>query len=993
MTTYAIIGDGATGTTAAFYIRRTDPTGRITMFSEESTPAYYRAALTNYLMGELRAEQLFAVPPNFYEEFRVERTLTRIVDIDTEARQIGLSDGRRHPYDKLLIATGSKARQPSFPGAELGGVMTMRTMQDARFVMDQVQSGYLKHAVIVGGGILGLELVAGLRARGVGVTYVIRGNTFMPTVLDQVASDLVVSRCRHFGVDVRMDEEVQEAYGGPDGYFRAARMKTSGEIVEGQLMVVAIGITPNVDFLDGSGITVNRGVPVDDHMRTNVPNVFAGGDMVEVHDPWIDRMRGLGLWEPARHHGRIAGINMAGGSEIWRMGVPYNATRLYDLDLAGIGDSVGQPGDEFIVDFPETGRKIVYRKLVIRDNKLAGALLLGQRKERVRERGSKYKQLIASKVDVSEVKEMLLDTFFDLSSWMESLTTDGRGPDKTKAKSPPPRADVSKIMGWPDLSKRPAASPSQPGAAHAPTREEAAPPARRSLSTLMRSPVASSSGPPTPAPAGISQPTGPAPGVTAPTLRLQDGTLRPLESERITLGRSRGNDVAVADRSVSSEHAELRRNNGTFVITDLGSRNGTFVNEDAVAAPRNLAHGDVIRLGSTQMTFFNQVLPPRAETGPAGLPDEPLERPETTRGVVARITWEGGSEELTGAAVKIGRDPHETDVTLTDPAVSWLHAEITKHDDDLYLRDLGSRNGTFVNGELLSIPKALQKGDVIHIGNTDLRLDSPSEGTRPFEQAAPVAGRAQLDRPAGLLGTSGSVLGVWFALRQPSTTAGRDESSGIVLGDLTVSRSHADFRHDAGKWSITDTGSTNGTFVNDEQLEAGSVIMLKSGDSIRLGRLELRFDALPEGTTASSSAPADEMSETSDVARAPAGATTIMEVGELRRSRAPAASETSPPTQLAIRRGPRSGETIALTDLPLVIGREDDGDVVGLGDSYVSGRHLEIAATEDGSLQVSDLGSSNGTFIDDTPVTPHSPQPLVVGTKVRLGPVTLLEAE
>ncbi|HYN37306.1 MAG TPA: FAD/NAD(P)-binding oxidoreductase, partial [Actinomycetota bacterium] len=133
MTTYAIIGDGATGTTAAFYIRRADPDGRILLYSDESTPAYYRAALTNYLMGELRPEQLFAVPPNFYSDYRVERFLTRVVGIDGAGKKLKLSDGQEHPFDRLLIAAGSRARTPPFAGADLGGVMTMRTMQDARF--------------------------------------------------------------------------------------------------------------------------------------------------------------------------------------------------------------------------------------------------------------------------------------------------------------------------------------------------------------------------------------------------------------------------------------------------------------------------------------------------------------------------------------------------------------------------------------------------------------------------------------------------------------------------------------------------------------------------------------------------------------------------------------------------------------------------------------------------------------------------------------------
>ncbi|MDQ3987577.1 MAG: FAD-dependent oxidoreductase, partial [Actinomycetota bacterium] len=446
MKTYAIVGDGAAGTTAAFYIRRHDPEGRIAIYSEESTPAYYRAALTNYLMGELRAEQLFAVPPNFYNEFNVGRVLTRVVGVDSKQGRLQLSNGESHPYDELLIATGSRARPPTFAGAEIPGVMTMRTMQDARFIMDLVQSGHLGKAVVVGGGILGLELVAGLRSRGVEVTYVIRGDHFMPNVLDRIASDIVLTRCRHFGVDIRTDEEIGEAYANNQGYLWGARLANSGETLETQLMIVAIGITPNVEFLQGSGIEVDRGVPVDERMRTNVSNVYAGGDVAQVMDRITKRRVTIGLWEPSRHHGRTAGINMAGGSETWRLSAQYTATRLYDLDLAALGRTLEGSSDETVVDFPEAGRRIVYRKLVFEGDRLVGALLLGERREKVRLRARLLRKLIDNEVDVSSVKEALLDPLFDINAWMDSL----RAPEAPEPRpSRRAKTDVSRIMGRP----------------------------------------------------------------------------------------------------------------------------------------------------------------------------------------------------------------------------------------------------------------------------------------------------------------------------------------------------------------------------------------------------------------------------------------------------------------------------------------------------------------------------------------------------------------
>ncbi|MDQ4145670.1 MAG: FHA domain-containing protein [Actinomycetota bacterium] len=969
MTKYAIIGDGATGTTAAFYVRRADPSGDISMISDESSPAYYRAALTNYLMGELRPEQLFAVPPNFYSKSRVKRILARVTRVETERNRLHLSDGGTHDYDRLLVAAGARARAPQFAGADMEGVMTMRTMQDARFIMDQIHGSRLKKAVVVGGGILGLELVAGLRARDVDVTYVIRGHHFMPTILDRVASDLVVSRCRNFGVDVRLDEEVEEVSGR--GRFQEARLKVSGESVAGELMIVAIGIEPNVEFLAGSGIKVRHGIPVDDNMRTNIENVFAGGDIAEIHDPWQERYRSLGLWEPAKHHGRIAGMNMAGAHEVWRMPVPYNATRLYDLDLGGIGQTQEQPGDEAIVDFPETGRTIAYKKLVFREERLVGALLVGQRKERVRERAGKYRQLIASRIDVSAVRDLLLDPMFDINAWMESLRSPASPSDRGKRQGV--RADLSRIIGRPIGIRPPGGGPDRSPEGSSPNQIDAP----RTLSTLMRSPTRAAAAP-------VAAPAEPPPprGMhsAAPTLKLHDGSLRHIDRPRLTLGRDEDNDVRFEDPRISGLHAELRTSDEGVRIVDNDSRNGTFVNERVVKGSRLLAHGDVIRLGTTDVIFFNQVLPPRPETGPVGLPGEPLERPVVEGKTLGRISWPGDEIELTGVALKIGRRPQETQITLDDPAVSWLHAEVTLHSGGLYLRDLGSRNGTFVNGELVSIPTALRSGDVIRVGNTDLAFETVEDSTRSFRSQE----RAD-ERELGLIGASPPVLGVPFAL-EPETTIGRDQAT-IVLREPAVSRRHARLERKGEAWSIRDEKSTNGTFVNGRRLADGESAALRPGDLVAVGRVEFRLAPLPEDVMRSPRDPGDTMAEEG---AAPQDATTVLAAADLLHGPPGTAIR---PARLHVLRGPRSGESLSLEGLPLVLGRQGAEDVTGLDDPYVSQRHAMIYEDEGGILVVSDLGSSNGTWVNEVPLDPDSPHPISIGTKLRLGLVSVLEAD
>ena len=903
MTRYAIIGDGAAGTTAAFYIRRADPNGRVIILSDDPQAAYYRAALTNFLIGELREEQLFAVPPNFYTEFRVERFQARVAKVDTQAGTLRLASGGGLPYDRLLIAAGANPNLPPWPGADLAGVMTMRTMQDARVVLDGLAGKQIKRAVIVGAGPLGIEWVQGLRNRGVEVTYVIRGDMFMEGVLDRTASDLVWSRLRSGGVDLRLNEEITEVLGSKDRRVRAVRLK-SGQELPCELVGSAIGIRANIEFLNGSGVAIERGIPVDEHMQTNVPNVFAAGDIAAVLDPATGRRRGFGLWEPARLQGRAAGINMSGGTHRYRVGVQYNATRLWDLDLGAVGRTIEGEGDQVIPDFPRTGREIRYRKLILRDGKLVGALMLGNRRQGVRSRALQFGRLIELGVDVSEVATGLLDPRFDVASWLDEHDPDavGRGSETVAAEDEavPTNSELrrgSAVRAIPDLP------------------------------TL---------------------PTQEAPELT---LSLQGGQSYRVTRPVTVIGRHPENDVVLSDEYVSGRHAQIRLEVNAFMLSDAGSRNGTFINDVPVMAPTPLRQGDVIRLGSTRLSVSlpaSQVAPsagfgpqapqvPEVTPGAAPAPEvggaypsgarvrEPTVIMAPVGAVLGWLDVAGKRHDLAGQTMNLGRDP-KSDVAISDPAVSYTHAQITRLGNDLYLRDVGSRNGTYVNVQLVSVPHLLTDGDVIHVGMTDLTFHGmggqapaaappaipppayqvptgappaiPSAATGPTTApppppvggppppgppaplapppppgaAAPTApltppvddtgaplptppppspapqvpgpaaptGRA----PAGphLAVTAGPMVGLSFALTRESLRVGRDPGVDIVLRDQTVSRQHATLDQRGGQWSVTDLGSTNGTAVGGQRLQPQQKVTLQPGTTVQFGDVVCRFE-------------------------------------------------------------------------------------------------------------------------------------------------------
>jgi NADPH-dependent 2,4-dienoyl-CoA reductase/sulfur reductase-like enzyme len=563
---YLILGDGAAGTSAAEHLRRCDPEGQVAIYSDDPHPAYFRAALTNYLLGELTEAQLWAVPPNFYQEQQVYRVMARVAGVDAHRKEVHFAGGGAPlGYDALLVATGSRARTAPFAGAELPGVMTMRTLQDARVMMDLMRSGSLGRAVVVGGGPLGLEWAQGLQLRGIQVTLLMREHRFLPGALDDVGSDLLLARLRQSGVEVGLGEEIHGALAGGDGRLGAVVTK-SGHTLPCELAGVAIGVVCNTDFLQSSGVALgkSRGVVVDDRMRASVPGVYAAGDVVE------HQGRTLQLWEPARQQARVAAHNMTGHDLVYRPGAHYLATRLYDLDFASVGD-VTSTAAESVVDLPRRTGRISYRKVLVHEGRIIGALMIGEREERVRQRGRTFKRFIDEAIDVRSIKDKLLDPTFDLNGWSRSRTI------------------LQKPM------------PSATGAM------AAAPPAQMRKTQALRV-AAPASSPASLAPASLAAPA------SVQELGYLEGRGKrfSLSQELTSIGRDPRSGIALDDPGVSGLHAQITRYQGALYVRDAGSRNGTWVNRTQVTVPHRLTNGDRVLIGNTELVFVSTAPPASA---------------------------------------------------------------------------------------------------------------------------------------------------------------------------------------------------------------------------------------------------------------------------------------------------------------------------------------------------------------------------------------------
>jgi NADPH-dependent 2,4-dienoyl-CoA reductase/sulfur reductase-like enzyme/pSer/pThr/pTyr-binding forkhead associated (FHA) protein len=728
---YLVVGDGAAGITAAQRLRQADAAARILVLSDDPNPAYYRAALTNYLLGELNEHQIWAVPADFFGVWRVERQLARVAQIDAARGQLWLtSGGRPLAYDALLLATGAGARPPPFEGAQLEGVATLRTLQDARWVMDQLLQG-VRRAVVVGGGPLALEWAQALRERGAAVTLCVRERGIMQPALDPAGSDLVLARARRAGVDVRLQTEIEAALPGPQGRVGGVRTR-AGEVIACELVGVAIGVAASSGLCAAAGGRVGErtgAIVVDEHMRTSLERVYAAGDVCE-HGGQVTQ-----TWEPARMQAAVAAANMAGGDKRYQPGALYFATRLWDLDFASIGKT---SGEQEIVEAPrETGR-LRYRKLVLERGRLVGALLLAERSERIRQRGRLLKRLVDEAIDVSSIASRLMDPAFDLAGWLDvaKLVAARRLPEVAAGQAVTGAAlRGTQYVQLVQLTETVRDSTTE-GAAHTGTAPAASPPA-----------------------------IGP-----------------------MAMGQM-----------------------------PMGTRGGTVIDAPPAGAP-----------------------PPGRKMLSIGLPIPPLDAGAPPSKTAAALEDPSGRRfPLDAHATTIGRDP-SCQVVLGDPYVSGRHAEITRADTGLYLRDLGSRGGTWVNDKPVTVPYALENGERLTLGRTTLVFRG---GAGPEERIATSqpSSAAQSQPVSRLVVRGGHALGLEFAVGGASVTIGRDPASQVRLDDMSVSRRHAVLNAHGGRWHVCDLHSSRGTFKNGERLAPATDVPIDNGDELRLGDVALVF--------------------------------------------------------------------------------------------------------------------------------------------------------
>lgn len=376
MERYVILGSGAAGKRAAEVIRKGKPDADVLLIGDEPNPFYYRPMLGEFLARAMETEQIQSRDRGKLEALGVRiRTGVRATSVSAKKQEIVLAGGERIHFDRLLVATGRKTARPKMVGAEARGVVILDTLEDALMIAALAKGA--NSAVVVGSSIPALDVLRGLRGRGVACTLLVPEERFWPGVLDSVASSILEERLRQEKIEVLKSTGVREIVSS-DGRLEAV-LTTNGDRLRTDLLVVAAPQVAHLDFLDPAEISLDRGVVVDNSLRTRHETIFAAGDAAQA--PLADG-RATVLqpgWLNAWRQGTVAARNMIGKKAAYQ-GVLSLRMKAFDLDVVCLGLSDPQPGPtvrEESGGYPYEELPYIYKKLTYEQGKVAGAVFVG----------------------------------------------------------------------------------------------------------------------------------------------------------------------------------------------------------------------------------------------------------------------------------------------------------------------------------------------------------------------------------------------------------------------------------------------------------------------------------------------------------------------------------------------------------------------------------------------------------------------------------------
>ena len=336
MENIVIIGNGISGVTAARHIRKMSDK-RIIIVSAETDHFFSRTALMYVYMGHMEFEHIKPYEDWFWAKNRIELVRAYVNKIDTDKKELLLEGARVLAYDKLIIATGSKPNKFGWPGQDLHGVQGLYSKQDLDLLeVNAPNNEICKRAVIVGGGLIGIELAEMLHTRDIPVTFLVRENNFWDGVLPDGESKMINEHILAHHIDLRLATNLVEII--PDENGRVKAVKTDrGDTIECNLVGLTPGVSPNVAFLEESNIELGRGVKVNRFLETNVPDVYAIGDCAEQHEPIGNRRPIEAVWSTGRMMGETVAQTICGNRMEYKPGHWFNSAKFFDIEYQTYG--------------------------------------------------------------------------------------------------------------------------------------------------------------------------------------------------------------------------------------------------------------------------------------------------------------------------------------------------------------------------------------------------------------------------------------------------------------------------------------------------------------------------------------------------------------------------------------------------------------------------------------------------------------------------------
>jgi nitrite reductase (NADH) large subunit len=363
---YLIIGNGVAGTTAAENIRANDPDGEITIVTDEDLPFYYRIRLNDCLAGEIKEQELIAKKKQWYSDNNIALQLnTRITGADQTAKTIHTTNKETLAYDKLLVATGSHPFVPPIKGNEKKNVHTLHTVRDVREIA--LSCRQCKEVVLIGGGLLGIETGFALSKLGKKITIVEFFPRLLPRQLDTEGAQRLCTMLEQMNFSFRLGAVAKEITGmaGAQGV-----LLEDGELLPAQTVIISAGVNPNLELAKMLNLDCDKGIKVDENLRTSQPDIYAAGDVIEFNGITY------GLWIAALEQGKIAGNNITGNKTKYNGTVLSSTLKVAGIDLA----SAGNIDEEKRYTAKIVTSAEIYKKVVLEDDRAIGCIMLGTKK-------------------------------------------------------------------------------------------------------------------------------------------------------------------------------------------------------------------------------------------------------------------------------------------------------------------------------------------------------------------------------------------------------------------------------------------------------------------------------------------------------------------------------------------------------------------------------------------------------------------------------------